>query len=123
MVLPIEVKCKDDDVGYGFEVAHQDSKTQARIPLFRNTLKGRRARAQFVKYSSEIMLRQHRTHMHALYVKGQAVRFFRFDHAGCVVSAPIDLKEYFVLFRDITFRLLNLSREDQGFDNTELGVR
>ncbi|EKM57032.1 uncharacterized protein PHACADRAFT_183570 [Phanerochaete carnosa HHB-10118-sp] len=118
MIMALEVKCKDEDAGYGFEVAITDAHSRARIPLFRNTPRGRQSRAQFVKYACEIMQRQHRTHVYSIYITSSAVRFFRFDRAGCIVSAPIDLRSQFALFRDITYRLLNLSSKDQGFDDT-----
>ncbi|EKM57668.1 uncharacterized protein PHACADRAFT_115930 [Phanerochaete carnosa HHB-10118-sp] len=118
MIIALEVKCKDEDAGYGFEVMSTDTDSRARIPLLRDTPKGRQSRAQFVKYACEIMQRQHRTHVYSIYIASSAVRFFRFDRAGCVVSAPIDLQSQFTLFRDITYRLLNLSPKDQGFDGT-----
>lgn len=118
MTCPIEVKCDEGESGYGFQAIRANPKAKAMIPLLRDTPHGRKSRAQFAKYNAEIMLRQPRTHVYSLYVTGEAVRFFRFDRAGCVASTPISLKDDFELFSNIMYRLLNLSPKDQGFDTT-----
>ncbi|GJE93764.1 hypothetical protein PsYK624_099250 [Phanerochaete sordida] len=118
MIIAIEVKCNDEDSGYGFNVAYPDKNGRVCIPLLRNTPEGRTARAQFLTYAAEQFQRQPRTHVYSLYISGPAARFFRFDRAGCLVSTPIDLHSQFDLFRNIVYRLLNLSPKDQGFDPT-----
>lgn len=119
MLCPIEVKCGDEDAGYGFDVPVSPGPGKKRtIPFLRETPKSREARAQFVKYCVEIMLRQHRTHVFAIYIADSSARFFRFDRAGCIASKPINMRDDFMHFRNLLFRLVNLPPAELGFDDT-----
>lgn len=113
MIIPVEVKCEEEDSAYGFSF-----KGSGRNTFLRDTDKGREARAQFAKYATELMLRQHRTHLFSLYMTGNGARFARWDRAGCIVSQPIDLRVDFRRFRNILYRLSRLSPSDLGFDET-----
>ena len=83
-----------------------------------NTPDGRKARAQYAKYATEIMLRQHRTHLFTFYISGCWVRVFYWDRNGCVVSQPANLNTNPERFANFVFRLLKLTRKRQGYDDS-----
>ncbi|KAL0960015.1 hypothetical protein HGRIS_011665 [Hohenbuehelia grisea] len=47
-------------------------------------------RGQLISYATEIMSRQHRTHLFTLLILDQNARFIRWDRAGAIVSAAFD---------------------------------
>jgi hypothetical protein len=76
------------------------------------------ARAQHGKYATEIMLRQHRTHLFTFYISGCWARVFFWDRNGCIASSAVNLNTSPELFQTFIFRLLKLTKIKQGFDNT-----
>ena len=78
---------------------------------------GKKARGQFIKYATEAMLRQHRTHYYSVYLAEMSVRIFRWDRVGCIVSEPIDLKNHPKDFLNILYRLAT-SVKECGVDET-----
>lgn len=117
MISCIEVKRSGEQSGWWFPSGDTD-KCEGTPPLILPGDKAEAARAQFIKYATEIMLRQHRTHLFAFYVDGPWVRAFRFDRAGCIVSEPFHVVRSRLLFSNLLFRLFCLSPEGQGLDGT-----
>ncbi|GJE86570.1 hypothetical protein PsYK624_026500 [Phanerochaete sordida] len=110
----IEVKNNEEFSGFFFSLIPDEN---GEIPFLRNTEKAKIARAQFIKYATEALLRQHRTHYYSFYIAGMAVRVFRWDRVGCLVSEPIDLAADHVTFLDILHRLAT-AEDNYGADDT-----
>ncbi|EKM57030.1 uncharacterized protein PHACADRAFT_92845, partial [Phanerochaete carnosa HHB-10118-sp] len=68
MILPVEVKSKEEDCAYGMQIACRATRSGnvRKVPLLHDSAKGKKARAQFAKYAMEVMLQQHRTHCFAI---------------------------------------------------------
>ncbi|GJE93732.1 hypothetical protein PsYK624_098930 [Phanerochaete sordida] len=82
---------------------------------------GNRARSQHAKYASQIMLRQHRTHVITFCLAGEEVRAFRWDRAGCVMTESVNLFENPWDFFDLLYALAKQAKENEmiwGFDDT-----
>ncbi|GJE86553.1 hypothetical protein PsYK624_026330 [Phanerochaete sordida] len=82
---------------------------------------GNKARAQHAKYASQIMLRQHRTHVITFSLSGEEVRVYRWDRAGCVMTEPINLVENPWDFFDLLYALARIAKRDErvwGYDET-----
>ena len=87
--------------------------------FLKNTQVGRAARAQHGKYATEIMLRQHRTHVFTFYISGCWVRVFYWDRNGCLASESINLNtDAAVLFQTFIYRLAKMDDTKLGYDNT-----
>ncbi|EKM52418.1 uncharacterized protein PHACADRAFT_198473 [Phanerochaete carnosa HHB-10118-sp] len=117
MLSFIEVKPTSKEAGFWFPPDHSPW-TGPSMPLLVDDEKALGSRAQFFKYATELMVRQHRTHLFAVYVAGSWARLFRFDRAGCIVTEPISLLHDGLSFQNFHFRLLRSSREVQGYDTT-----
>ncbi|EKM56597.1 uncharacterized protein PHACADRAFT_207802 [Phanerochaete carnosa HHB-10118-sp] len=78
---------------------------------------GKKARGQFIKYVTEAMLRQHRTHYYSFYLSKMSACVFRWDRVGCIASEPIDLKKNPKAFLNILYRLAT-SEDGGGVDDT-----
>ena len=117
MISCMEVKRPKEQSGWWFPPGDADD-YRGTPPLILLGDKAEAARAQFIKYATEIMLRQHRTHLLAFYVDGPWVRAFRFDRAGCAVSEPFHVVCSRLLFPNLLFRLFCQSVEGQGLDST-----
>ncbi|EKM48714.1 uncharacterized protein PHACADRAFT_108415, partial [Phanerochaete carnosa HHB-10118-sp] len=98
------VEVKNAEVKSPFFFAHNIDK-DGRQKFLRHSDIGRKARGQFIKYATEAMLRQHRTHYYSFYLSEMSARVFRWDRVGCIASEPIDLRENPEDFLDILYRL------------------
>ncbi|GJE93366.1 hypothetical protein PsYK624_095250 [Phanerochaete sordida] len=109
------LELKDDEAlsGFHFQPAFDEN---GNLLLLRDGEKPEAARAQFVKYFTEAMLRQHRTHYYAFYIAGTWVRVFRWDRIGCLVSPAINLTRDPGAFYNILYRLARSN--SWGFDET-----
>lgn len=76
------------------------------------------SRAQIAKYSSEIQLRQHRTHLFSLFICGMYARILRWDRTGAIVSEVIDLKKDWKVLYTFIYRFSKMSPSKQGYDTT-----
>ncbi|EKM56602.1 uncharacterized protein PHACADRAFT_194195, partial [Phanerochaete carnosa HHB-10118-sp] len=110
------VEVKNAEVKSPFFFAHNIDK-DGRQKFLRHSDIGRKARGQFIKYATEAMLRQHRTHYYSFYLSEMSARVFRWDRVGCIASEPIDLRENPEDFLDILYRLAT-SPDHGGVDNT-----
>ncbi|EKM57057.1 uncharacterized protein PHACADRAFT_208209 [Phanerochaete carnosa HHB-10118-sp] len=113
LVSFVEVKDDEKDSGFHFE---QEADKDGKPMLLRDGDKPRAARAQFIKYFTEAMLRQHRTHYFAFYIAGTWARVFRWDRLGCLVSPAINLSKDSEIFYNIVYRISRLNA--WGFDET-----
>lgn len=109
MVSFVEVKVTEVSAAF-----HFSDKTQ----FLRNSIQGENARAQFATYATQIMLRQHRTHLFALYVAGPWLRVSRWDRAGVLVSTAVNMVEDPNTVYNLLYRLARLERWQQGYDPT-----
>ena len=82
----VEVKNGADSSGFYFG----DRDGDGHFRFLRDSEKGKIARAQFIKYATEAMLRQHRTHYYSIYISDMSVRVFRWDRVGCVATGLRD---------------------------------
>ena len=114
MVSFVEVKNEESLSGFHFRPRRDESGKQ--LFLNNDTEVAKAARAQFVKYTTEALLRTHRTHYYAFYISGMLVRVFRWDRNGCFVSEPIDLRKDYRVFLNILYRIAKSN--DWGFDET-----
>ncbi|GJE86589.1 hypothetical protein PsYK624_026690 [Phanerochaete sordida] len=114
MTSLIDVKNSEEVTGFYFSLVPDEN---GGIPFLRDTEQAKIARAQFIKYATEALLRQHRTHYYSFYIAGMAVRVFRWDRVGCLVSEPIDLAADHETFLDILHRLAT-AEDDYGADDT-----
>ena len=83
-----------------------------------NGIDARLSRARIAKYSSEIQLRQHRTHLFSLYICGTYARILRWDRTGAIVSEVIDLKKDWKVLYTVIYRFSKMSPSEQGYDTT-----
>lgn len=88
--------------------------------FLRMTTLGRAARAQVTSCATELMYRQHRTHLFTFYVTKTSARLMRWDRAGLVVTEPIDLltssgREAFLNF---FYWMAQMSAKELGYDET-----
>ena len=109
------VEVKDDEKVSGFHF-EPEADEEGKPKFVRDGDVPRAARAQFVKYFTEAMLRQHRTHYYAFYIAETWVRVFRWDRIGCLVSPPIDLLKDRETFSNILYRIARWNA--WGFDET-----
>ena len=79
---------------------------------------GNLSRAQVAKYASEIMLRQHRTHLFSLFICGMSARILRWDRAGCIVTDAINLKTDWKKLYNFIYRFAMFSPDQEGYDTT-----
>lgn len=106
----IEVTCSLDSAPFNFddtgefEVKYTDA--------------GNQARAEVVKYVSEIMLHQHRTFVLCAFIWRDWVRFMRWDRAGAIVSAADNYVRNPRPLLDFVHRISSSPPEDQGYDAT-----
>ena len=82
-----------------------------------NSPTGQTARAQNIKYASEIMLRQHRKCLFSMYATPTSVAIFRWDRNGTIYTT-IDLRKNWKQLFHFIYRFAKLSNEQQGFDPT-----
>lgn len=108
-VMAVEVKHSEAEGAFYF------SSTSS---LLRETAEGSEAYATLEKYAQRIRLWQHRTHGFTLCLAGRCARLLRWDQAGCVVSAPIDLEQHPETLLNCIYRLARGGREVQGYDPT-----
>ena len=109
------VEVKNGAESSGFHFGDRDSDGHFRF--FRDSDKGKIARAQFIKYATEAMLRQHRTHYYSIYISDMSVRVFRWDRVGCVATEPIDLRKDHKTFLNLLHRLAT-AEDNYGTDKT-----
>lgn len=86
--------------------------------VLHQTKEGVDARAQITKYATEMMWRQHRTHVFTFYVLKSCARLMRWDRTGQVMSEPIDLLENPRPFLDFFYRLAKAQPAQLGHDPT-----
>ncbi|GJE86569.1 hypothetical protein PsYK624_026490 [Phanerochaete sordida] len=109
----VEIQNPPEEPGFYFQ-----EKDQRGVPHFiRRTRNGKIDRGQTVKHVEEAMMRQHRTHYYSIYISGMAARVFRWDRAGCVAAAPIDLQKDSVTFLNLLHRLAT-AEDSYGSDKT-----
>lgn len=108
MASVVEVKYESEP-GFKFELEGG---------LLNKTEKGNDARAQFAKYVTEVMIRQHRTHVFAIYICKTKARMFRWDRNGCVATEPIDLLKEDAVFLNLIYRLVRLNKKALGYDDS-----
>ena len=106
----VEIKQRNADSGFMFS----DRETG----LIRQTSTGDLSRAQVSKYAAEIMRCQHRTHVFSIFISGGYARILRWDHSGCIVTKPIDLRTKWRQLYNYVYRFAKLSPEQQGYDPT-----
>lgn len=116
MLSCMEVKYPGKPSGFWFPPGDVDAYEDGH--LFAEGDQNAKVLAQFVAYATEIMLRQHRTHLFAFYVSGPWVRAFRFDRSGCLVSKPFHVVKSPRIFPNLLYRLFCASPKEQGFDDT-----
>lgn len=109
MITAVEVKQPGAETGFGF----QPSK-----PLLRRAKNAPAVRSEYATYASEMMLRQHRTHVYTIYIAGQWARIFRWDRNGAIISQPIDMKKNLKQLLNVIYRLAAADPKTQGFDPT-----
>ncbi|KAJ3558956.1 hypothetical protein NM688_g624 [Phlebia brevispora] len=80
--------------------------------------RGREAIHQISKCASEILLRQHRTHLFMVYITRTHARVIRWDRAAAVVSEAVDLKTSAKSFLNFVSRVATMSPKDRGHDPT-----
>lgn len=85
-----------------------------------NTLEGFKARAQIIKYATEMLYRQHRIHLFTFYGLKTQVRLMRWDRNGLVMSEPIDLLKNPEQFLNFFYRMAAMLPEDLGYDTTAM---
>lgn len=107
MVTFVEVKVDEVDSGFHFR-----DKTQ----FLRISRPGFKARAQVATYATELMLRQHRTHLYSLYIAGRWLRFTRWDRSGAVVSSAVNMVEDPTCVYNLIYRFVRLERWQQEYD-------
>lgn len=86
--------------------------------VLHQTKDGVDARAQITKYATEMMWRQHRTHVFTFYVLKSRARLMRWDRAGQLISEPIDLLENPRHFLDFFYRMAQAQPAQLGHDPT-----
>lgn len=109
MVTFVEVKADEGSSGFYFS-----DKTR----FLRSSDEGMKARAQVATYATEIMLRQHRTHLFSFYVAGRWLRFIRWDRTGAVFSTAVNMVEDPVSVYNLIYRFARLDRWQQGYDSS-----
>lgn len=118
MISGMEVKRSGEPSGFWFPSGNVDEYEGPAPLLVEGDDKQTAARAQFFKYATEIMLRQHRSHLFAFYICGPWVRAFRFDRSGCIVSEPFHVVRSRRVLPNLLYRLFCASPAQQGFDDT-----
>ncbi|GJE97853.1 hypothetical protein PsYK624_140750 [Phanerochaete sordida] len=106
MKMFLECKPSEAESGYSFTGEFVQESTN-----------GPAARAQNVKYASEIMLRQHREFLFSLYATQSHVAIFRWDRNGAVYT-KIDLRKDAKNLFNFVYRFARLASARQGFDPT-----
>ena len=79
---------------------------------------GRASQAQFALYATEIMLRQHRTHVFMVYIHRNMARLTRWDRAGCIVTTPFNFKANPEMLLNFVYRIVQMSDAERGYDTT-----
>lgn len=74
--------------------------------------------AQFIKYATEALLRQHRQFLFEVYIADMNARLIRWDRAGAVVSSNIDLRNMSREFLSIISRMVTMTPVERGHDET-----
>ena len=109
------IEVKNDVENSGFYFGERDA--DGNFLFLQEKDESKPARAQFIKYATEAMLRQHRTHYYSIYMSGMSVRVFRWDRVGCISTEPIDLKKDYKTFLNLLHRLAT-AEDDYGTDKT-----
>lgn len=109
----VEVKNTAEAAGFHFGTRGEEGD----FLFLRDSEDGKIARAQIIKYATEAMLRQHRTHYYSVYIAGMSARVFRWDRVGCLVTEPIDLSKDYKTFLNILHRLAT-AEDNYGADST-----
>ncbi|EKM56998.1 uncharacterized protein PHACADRAFT_208163 [Phanerochaete carnosa HHB-10118-sp] len=110
----VEIKNEAEASGFHFSDTRDEN---GELLFLRDSEDGKIARAQFIKYATEAMLRQHRTHYYSIYIAGMSARVFRWDRVGCLVTEPIDLRHDYNAFLDL-LHCLATANDDYGADQT-----
>ncbi|KAJ3012573.1 hypothetical protein NUW54_g1830 [Trametes sanguinea] len=71
-----------------------------------------------IAYATELFARQHRLFLFSISLHGSFARFFRWDRAGCLVSAAFDIRKQPDLLTDFLWRFSQLSPAQRGLDTT-----
>ncbi|KAI0347533.1 hypothetical protein BDW22DRAFT_1351985 [Trametopsis cervina] len=109
--LLIEVKYSHLDGGFSFDK-----------DLLRDSIKGKKARAQLIRYATQIMHHQHRTHLYMVCMTRSHARLLRWDRAGVLVSESIDLLAHPEQLLDFIHRFAQMTPEQRGRDPTAIPV-
>ncbi|KAI0347527.1 hypothetical protein BDW22DRAFT_536266 [Trametopsis cervina] len=111
--LVIEAKYKNTDAAFGFGSDKH---------FLRDSLVGKEARAQLIRYATEIMHRQHRMHLYMVCITRSHARLLRWDRAGVLVSESIDLAAHPEQLLDFIHRFAQMTPEQRGRDPTAILV-
>lgn len=109
--LVIEVKYSHLDGGFSFDK-----------DLLRDSIKGKKARAQLIRYATQIMHHQHRMHLYMVCMTRSHARLLRWDRAGVLVSESIDLAAHPEQLLDFIHRFAQMTPEQRGRDPTAILV-
>ncbi|GJE97879.1 hypothetical protein PsYK624_141010 [Phanerochaete sordida] len=102
------LECKPSEAGSGYSFTGE---------FVQESTNGPAARAQNVKYASEIMLRQHREFLFSTYATQSHVAIFRWDRNGAIYT-KIDLRKDTANLFNFVYRFARLASARQGFDPT-----
>lgn len=88
--------------------------------FLRMTDGGEAARAQVTSFATELMYRQHRTHLLTFYVTKTFARLMRWDRTGLIVTEPIDLRvpSGRKTFLNFFYWMAQMSLKELGYDET-----
>ena len=93
--------------------------TSATTPLLDSTATERiKSRVQFIQFATELLSRQHRTHLFTIYIFKAKARLFRWDRAGVVVTKLVDLTKEPRWLVNFIARFAAMTDEQQGYDTT-----